>query len=139
MSNKTPYNLYYVNILGYNDLDLCTPEVVFASGSMIQATFHFESGTTNHTLVTAQITPTGVSVDKSYHNYQEQLVSGTNIKTVNGESLLGSGNIDIESVSNPVTYGTGTQPQINTITVLTQSEYDGLSTKDPNTQYLIVE
>lgn len=137
ISNKTPYNLYYVNILGYNDL--CTPEVVFASGSNIQATFHFESGTTNHTLVTAQITPTGVSVDKSYHNYQEQLVSGTNIKTINGESLLGSGNIDIESVSNPVTYGSGTQPQVHTILVVTQSEYDAISSKDPNTQYLIVE
>lgn len=137
ISNKTPYNLYYVNILGYNDL--CTPEVVFASGSNIQATFHFEYGTTNHTLVTAQITPTGVSVDKSYHNYQEQLVSGTNIKTVNGESLLGSGNIDIESVSNPVTYGSGTQPQVHTILVVTQSEYDAISSKDPNTQYLIVE
>lgn len=137
ISNKTPYNLYYVSILGYNDL--CTPEVVFASGSSIQATFHFESGTTNHTLVTAQITPTGVSVDKSYHNYQEQLVSGTNIKTINGESLLGSGNIDIESVSNPVTYGSGTQPQVHTILVVTQSEYDAISSKDPNTQYLIVE
>lgn len=137
ISNKTPYNLYYVSILGYNDL--CTPEVVFASGSNIQATFHFESGTTNHTLVTAKITPTGVSVDKSYHNYQEQLVSGTNIKTVNGESLLGSGNIDIESVSNSVTYGSGTQPQVHTILVVTQSEYDAISSKDPNTQYLIVE
>lgn len=44
-----------------------------------------------------------------------------------------------EFVHNYINYGTGTQPQIYTITVLTQSEYDGLSTKDPNTQYLIVE
>lgn len=231
IANKTPFELYYVNILGYNDI--AAPEVCFVSGENIQATFHFESGTTNHTLVTAQITPTGVSVDKSFHNYQEQLVSGTNIKTingqdilgsgnldisggggttdynqltnkpqinsvelsgnksledlgiptktseltndsgfltsipdeyvtetelnaglgnkqdslvsgtniktVNGESLLGSGNIDIESVSNPVTYGSGTQPQVHTILVVTQSEYDAISSKDPNTQYLIVE
>jgi hypothetical protein len=231
IANKTPFELYYVNILGYGDI--AAPEVCFVSGENIQATFHFESGTTNHTLVTAQITPTGVSVDKSYHNYQEQLVSGTNIKTingesilgegnleisgsggttdytqltnkpqinsvelsgnksledlgiptktseltndsgfltsipdeyvtetelnaglgnkqdtlvsgtniktVNGESLLGSGNIDIESVSNPVTYGSGTQPQVHTILVVTQSEYDAISSKDPNTQYLIVE
>lgn len=41
--------------------------------------------------------------------------------------------------NNYVKFGTGTQPQINTITVLTQAEYDGLSTKDPNTQYLIIE
>ena len=231
IAHKTPFELYYVNILGYGDI--AAPEVCFVSGENIQATFHFESGTTNHTLVTAQITPTGVSVDKSFHNYQEQLVSGTNIKTingqdilgsgnldisggggttdynqltnkpqinsvelsgnksledlgiptktseltndsgfltsipdeyvtetelnaglgnkqdtlvsgtniktVNGESLLGSGNIDIESVSNPVTYGSGTQPQVHTILVVTQSEYDAISSKDPNTQYLIVE
>lgn len=229
IANKTPFELYYVNILGYGDV--AAPEVCFVSGENIQATFPFESTTANHTVVQTTITPTGVSADTSYHNYQEQLVSGTNIKTingqdilgsgnldisggttdynqltnkpqinsvelsgnksledlgvptktseltndsgfltsipdeyvtetelnaglgnkqdtlvsgtniktVNGESLLGSGNIDIESVSNPVTYGSGTQPQVHTILVVTQSEYDVISSKDPNTQYLIVE
>lgn len=231
IANKTPFELYYVNILGYGDV--AAPEVCFASGENIQATFHFESTTANHTVVQTTITPTGVSADTSFHSYQEQLVSGTNIKTingesilgegnleisggggttdytqltnkpqinsvelsgnksledlgiptktseltndsgfltsipdeyvtetelnaglgnkqdtlvsgtniktVNGESLLGSGNIDIESVSNPVTYGSGTQPQVHTILVVTQSEYDAISSKDPNTQYLIVE
>ena len=37
-------------------------------------------------------------------NKQDTLVSGTNIKTVNGNSLLGSGNITISSVT--VLYGT---------------------------------
>lgn len=231
IANKTPFELYYVNILGYGDI--AAPEVCFVSGENIQATFHFESTTANHTVVQTTITPTGVSAFTSYHSYQEQLVSGTNIKTingesilgegnleisgsggttdytqltnkpqinsvelsgnksledlgiptktseltndsgfltsipdeyvtetelnaglgnkqdtlvsgtniktVNGESLLGSGNIDIESVSNPVTYGSGTQPQVHTILVVTQSEYDAISSKDPNTQYLIVE
>ena len=231
IANKTPFELYYVNILGYGDI--AAPEVCFVSGENIQAIFHFESTTANHTVVQTTITPTGVSADTSYHSYQEQLVSGTNIKTingesilgegnleisggggttdytqltnkpqinsvelsgnkslsdlgiptktseltndsgfltsipdeyvtetelnaglgnkqdtlvsgtniktVNGESLLGSGNIDIESVSNPVTYGSGTQPQVHTILVVTQSEYDAISSKDPNTQYLIVE
>lgn len=231
ITNKTPFELYYVSILGYGDI--AAPEVCFVSGENIQATFHFESTTANHTVVQTTITPTGVSADTSYHSYQEQLVSGTNIKTingesilgegnleisggggttdytqltnkpqinsvelsgnkslsdlgiptktseltndsgfltsipdeyvtetelnaglgnkqdtlvsgtniktVNGESLLGSGNIDIESVSNPVTYGSGTQPQVHTILVVTQSEYDAISSKDPNTQYLIVE
>lgn len=124
-------------------------------------------------MVQTTITPTGVSADTSYHSYQEQLVSGTNIKTINGESILGEGNLEIsggggttdytqltnkpqinsvelsgnkslsdlgiQPAGNYIEAGTGTQPQINTITVLTQSEYDGLSTKDPNTQYLIVE
>ena len=171
IANKTPFELYYVNILGYGDI--AAPEVCFASGENIQATFHFESTTANHTVVRTTITPTGVSADTSYHSYQEQLVSGTNIKTINGESILGEGNLEIsgsggttdytqltnkpqinsvelsgnkslsdlgiQPAGNYIEAGTGTQPQINTITVLTQSEYDGLSTKDPNTQYLIVE
>lgn len=171
IANKTPFELYYVNILGYGDI--AAPEVCFASGENIQATFHFESTTANHTVVQTTITPTGVSADTSYHSYQEQLVSGTNIKTINGESILGEGNLEIsgsggttdytqltnkpqinsvelsgnkslsdlgiQPAGNYIEAGTGTQPQINTITVLTQSEYDGLSTKDPNTQYLIVE
>ena len=44
-----------------------------------------------------------------------------------------------EMVHNYINYGTGTQPQIYTITVLTQEEYNALPTKDSNTQYLIVE
>lgn len=171
IANKTPFEIYYVNILGYGDI--AAPEVCFVSGENIQATFHFESTTVNHTVVQTTITPTGVSADTSYHSYQEQLVSGTNIKTINGESILGEGNLEIsgsggttdytqltnkpqinsvelsgnkslsdlgiQPAGNYIEAGTGTQPQINTITVLTQSEYDGLSTKDPNTQYLIVE
>lgn len=171
IANKTPFELYYVNILGYGDI--AAPEVCFVSGVNIQATFHFESTTANHTVVQTTITPTGVSADTSYHSYQEQLVSGTNIKTINGESILGEGNLEIsggggttdytqltnkpqinsvelsgnkslsdlgiQPAGNYIEAGTGTQPQINTITVLTQAEYDGLSTKDPNTQYLIVE
>lgn len=171
IANKTPFELYYVNILGYGDI--AAPEVCFVSGEIIQATFHFESTTANHTVVQTTITPTGVSADTSYHSYQEQLVSGTNIKTINGESILGEGNLEIsggggttdytqltnkpqinsvelsgnkslsdlgiQPAGNYIEAGTGTQPQINTITVLTQAEYDRLSTKDPNTQYLIVE
>ena len=171
IANKTPFEIYYVNILGYGDI--AAPEVCFVSGENIQATFHFESTTANHTVVQTTITPTGVSADTSYHSYQEQLVSGTNIKTINGESILGEGNLEIsgsggttdytqltnkpqinsvelsgnkslsdlgiQPAGNYIEAGTGTQPQINTITVLTQAEYDGLSTKDPNTQYLIVE
>lgn len=171
IANKRPFELYYVSILGYGDI--AAPEVCFVSGENIQATFHFESTTANHTVAQTTITPTGVSAYTSYHSYQEQLVSGTNIKTINGESILGEGNLEIsgsggttdytqltnkpqinsvelsgnkslsdlgiQPAGNYIEAGTGTQPQINTITVLTQAEYDGLSTKDPNTQYLIVE
>ena len=46
-------------------------------------------------------------LDKS----QEQLISGSNIKTINGESILGSGNIEVQGKSD---VGSGTQVQIIT-------------------------
>ena len=51
---------------------------------------------------------------------QDTLVSGTNIKSINGTSLLGSGNIEIAKEW-----------------IGTQSEYDALPTKDNNTTYYI--
>lgn len=39
----------------------------------------------------------GVAVSNAIATKQDNLVSGTNIKTINGNSLLGSGNIEIES------------------------------------------
>ena len=45
-------------------------------------------------------------VDTALNGKQATLVSGTNIKTVNNESLLGSGNLDISSSSQNVFYGT---------------------------------
>ena len=52
---------------------------------------------------------------------QDTLVSGKNIKTVNGESLLGSGDISLIKSQ-----------------IMTQQEYDELSPKDNNTVYFIV-
>jgi flagellin-like hook-associated protein FlgL len=37
-------------------------------------------------------------IDQEIDTRQEELVSGTNIKTVNGESLLGEGNIDVGGI-----------------------------------------
>lgn len=61
---------------------------------------------------------------------QGTLVSGTNIKTVNNESLLGSGNITIQG-------GGG-----NDVVELTQAEYDELVTSgtvDPDVFYIITD
>lgn len=44
--------------------------------------------------------PTRTEVNELLENYQEELVSGTNIKTINNQSLLGSGNITITQGSN---------------------------------------
>ena len=76
---------------------------------------------------------------------QDTLVSGSNIKTVNGNSLLGSGDITIEGGSGSVDltdYYTKTEtnelvnPKLEQIT-LTQAEYDALQTKEENVLYII--
>ena len=58
---------------------------------------------------------------------QDTLVSGTNIKTINNQSLLGSGNITIQG-------GGGAN-----VVELTQAQYDALVTKDPDTFYIITD
>ena len=94
---------------------------------------------------------------------QETLVSGENIKTINGNSILGSGNIELdlsgytttaqteelknklqvdeETVSkalNELHEDKVSSTSIRTIVKLTQAEYDALTTKDENTLYCIV-
>lgn len=59
---------------------------------------------------------------------QDVLVSGTNIKTINGNTILGNGNLTIEG-------GGGT---INIIE-LTQEEYDALTEYSDNTFYVITD
>lgn len=50
------------------------------------------------TLMTATLTPAGIWT-VVHTDLQDKLVSGTNIKTINNQSLLGSGNINIEGGS----------------------------------------
>ena len=73
---------------------------------------------------------------------QDKLVSGTNIKSINGSSLLGSGNIEISTNVDLSNYYTKSQtnalvnPKLEQIT-LTQAEYNALSTKEENVLYVI--
>ena len=67
---------------------------------------------------------------------QDTLVSGTNIKTINGNSVLGEGNINIEVPSSEELQKLNSLPNFVT---LTKAEYDALETKDNNTVYLIKE
>ena len=76
---------------------------------------------------------------------QDTLVSGENIKTINGTSLLGSGNITIEGGSGNVDLSDYyTKPETNALVspklsqvTLTQAEYDALQTKENNVLYII--
>ena len=91
---------------------------------------------------------------------QEALVSGTNIKTINNESILGSGNITIsggsggsgeanviESISingtaqtvtsKNVDLAVPTSSTVTSIVTLTEAQYTALATKDSSTLYII--
>lgn len=91
-------------------------------------------------------------VDEALGGKQPTLVSGTNIKTINNESLLGEGNFHLVETSAVTTSvsSTSTDSQVPSakalydqlgglkLVKLSQSEYDALQTKDPNTLFIIV-
>lgn len=66
------------------------------------------------------------SLDKEMGTKQDKLVSGTNIKTINSASLLGSGNIDISTFT-PVT--TPTRLAANATLEQVVAAYNNLLTK----------
>lgn len=77
----------------------------------------------------SKITLNGTDYNIKDSNAQETLVSGTNIKTINNESILGSGNITIQGGS-----GGG-----ETVIELTQAQYDALTAYSENTTYIITD
>lgn len=66
---------------------------------------------------------------------QEALVSGTNIKTINGESILGAGNITISGGSGGG--GNVSSTTINTLVSISEADYEALATKDSSTLYIV--
>ena len=77
----------------------------------------------------SKITLNGTNYNVKDANAQETLVSGTNIKTINNQSILGSGNITIQGGS-----GGG-----ETVIELTQAQYDALTGYAEDTTYIITD
>lgn len=87
--------------------------------------------------------------------FQAPLVSGTNIKTVNGNSLLGSGDITIQSAPDidNKSITTNSSDELQTVGVIdsnnttnaiktwtgTKAQYDAITTKDASTLYNITD
>ena len=93
--------------------------------TMIDESISGKVDTTTYTAYTA-------STDTALSGKQETLVSGTNIKTINNQSLLGPGNIDIQGGG---TGGTAVEE-------MTQAEYDDAAsagTLDAETLYIITD
>ena len=84
--------------------------------------------------------PAATSVNDGYmtalhvqalENKQDELVSGENIKTVNSQSLVGPGNVDIPL--SPIT----SSSTVHSIVVLEESEYEALPSPDAETLYIL--
>lgn len=80
---------------------------------------------TEHQSLTAYSTTQEVNtmISQSVSGKQDTLVSGTSIKTINNESLLGSGNITIQGggTDAPISAGTGTEAIVENFTGNTAS------------------
>ena len=88
-------------------------------------------------------------IDNAVSGKQDTLVSGINIKTINNQSLLGSGNIEIQGGGETYSAGEGigidtdniisVTGNYETIVELTQAEYDALTSYGKNTTYVITD
>lgn len=66
-------------------------------------------GTMNDALTTLTNTWSAIKIDSEIGNKQDTLVSGTNIKSINGASVLGSGNLSLLPSTNPSITGSITE------------------------------
>ena len=92
---------------------------------------------------------TDTAISNATSGKQDTLVSGTNIKTINNQSILGSGNIEIQGGGETYSAGEGigidadniisVTGNYETIVELTQAEYDALASYGKNTTYVITD
>ena len=123
-----------------------------ASDELNHFFYLFTKRGTNDYTMTYEVRPYTTQAEKdAWSAKQDALVSGTNIKTINNQSILGEGNITIEGggtinidqsvingSSNAVSGGAVyTQMGGLKLEKITQSAYDALATKDADTLYII--
>lgn len=111
--DQQPRIFYIPTVFGY---DISTKKIWVAVS-------HHNAVDLDFTYYTFEITENLVTQSRQKRNVQEKLVSGENIKTINGNDILGEGDIVIES-------GNGN------IVELTQEEYNNI-TPEPDTLYVI--
>lgn len=70
-----------------------------SSINVVQTTGESELDVMSQNAVTNALQSNKTSLEEQISAKQDQLISGTNMKTVNGQSLLGQGNVDVASAS----------------------------------------
>ena len=143
-------NRYYTAECLYQDVSNIIR--MTASDELNHFFYLFTKRGTNDYSFTYETRPYTTQAEKdAWSTKQDALVSGTNIKTINGESLLGEGNITIEgggtinidqsviSGSSNAVSGGAVYTQMGGLKLekITQSAYDALATKDADTLYVI--
>jgi hypothetical protein len=124
-----------LNSVGVNDknthtLDIHVSDMGTTTSAILQDYIHCTLG--GETLF--KINASGVTLRNPVSSNLLNAAGGTTtLKTINGESLLGSG--DITTPTPTVNAASGTK----TIWTGTQSEYEAVATKDANTLYFITE
>lgn len=123
-----------------------------ASDELNHFFYMFTKRGTNDYTMTYEVRPYTTQAEKdAWSAKQDALVSGTNIKTINNQSILGEGNITIEgggtinidqsviSGSSNAVSGGAVYTQMGGLKLekITQSAYDALATKDADTLYVI--
>ena len=71
------------------------------------------AGTINDLLIEANKTWSSFKINDELNNKQDELISGTNIKTINSSSILDSGNLSLLPSTNPVITGSITEQVYN--------------------------
>lgn len=106
--NIAPSSPYFSQFIGY-----CLHSHVTQGKILIRTSTPIDANTTIST--SNRISPSSAAIRTNLNLKQDTLVSGTNIKTINGTSILGSGNI---SISSGITIGTTTVTSGTTTRIL---------------------
>lgn len=97
LGTQTPYNAFYdENKVFVSPLSLQPGVTIFDKPSNIRY-IRISNSASQITKDTLTIS-LGTSLNNILENKQDKLVNGTNIKTINGESILGNGNIVIVTI-----------------------------------------
>ena len=122
IENGNPYILYINVFDGSGDNKFSPAEEVFTKNGMIECSYSFTYFSSFGNYINVKYRVVNIYPDRvSVYSNSETTVPKT-FKTINNQSIVGSGNINIESGGN--------------IVELTQSEYNSI-TPEPDTLYLI--
>ena len=125
-ASNTVYNRYKYTVV--NSVGSWSFEYALNNSSFTSPQWEsIQSGITSGLVSKLSALPTNDDLTTSLNSKQAALVSGSNIKTINNTSVLGSGNFNLVESS-----------AIKNVVVLTQAQYDALGTKDVNTEYNII-